>query len=175
MSHYHLAQLNVSELRAPLDSPQLADFVSQLGPINELADRSPGFVWRLAAPGGNDATTLRPYGDGIIVNFSLWESYEALWDFVYRSRHLDVLRRRREWFHRMAQAHVVLWWVPAGCTPTVEEAVERLETLRHEGSSERAFTFRDPHPPPEGQPDASGLPGKQGRPEPRTSEPAPLH
>jgi hypothetical protein len=77
----------------------------------------------------------------VIVNYSVWESAEALWDFVYRSAHLDTMRRRREWFHRHAEAHLVRWWIPAGRTPTVEEALERLALLRAQGPSPRAFTF----------------------------------
>src|ERR687885_807813 len=98
---HHLAQVNVATARAPLDSPQLADFVAALQPINALADHSPGFVWRLQTEEG-DATSIRPYDDErIMVNLSVWESLEALRTFVYASRHLDVMRRRREWFQRM--------------------------------------------------------------------------
>ena len=119
---HHLAQANVARLLAPLDSPQLADFVAALEPINELADRSPGFVWRLQTDDG-DATSIRAFDDDLlIVNMSVWESAEALADFTYRSDHLAVMRRRREWFEPMAEAHLVLWWVPAGHVPDVDEA-----------------------------------------------------
>ncbi len=145
---WHLAQLNVGVLRAPLDSPQLAGFVEALDPINALADRTPGFVWRLQTEDGN-ATAIRPFEDDrVAVNLSVWESLEALGEFVYASRHLDVLRRRREWFEHMAEAYLVLWWVPAGTIPTVEEAKRRLEILRERGPSPEAFTFREPFPPP---------------------------
>jgi hypothetical protein len=145
---WQLAQVNVAILRAPLDSPPLADFVALLEPINALADRSPGFVWRLQTEDG-DATAIRAFEDDrIIVNMSVWESLEALGDFVYASGHLGVLRRRREWFATMAEAHVALWWVPAGTTPTVAEAARRLDRLRERGPSPEAFTFREPFPPP---------------------------
>jgi hypothetical protein len=90
---------------------------------------------------------MRPCGDDVIINFSVWESRQALWDFAYRSGHLDVMRRRREWFHQHGAAHLVLWWIPAGHTPTVEDAVRRLALLRAEGPSPRAFTFREPYGP----------------------------
>jgi hypothetical protein len=147
-SDWHLAQLNVGILRGPLDSPKVAGFVAMLDPINALADASPGFVWRLQTEDGN-ATAIRPFDDDrILVNMSVWESLETLADFVYASRHLDVLRRRREWFETMAEAHMVLWWVPAGTIPTTDEARRRLEALRSRGPSPDAFTFREPFPPP---------------------------
>jgi hypothetical protein len=146
---YHLAQCNIGRLRAPLDSPVLAGFVSALEPINQLADRSPGFVWRLQTDDG-DATSIRPFADDmLLVNMSLWESLDALADFTYGTRHRDVMRRRRQWFERLDDAYLVLWWVPAGTVPTVAEAKERLETLRRLGPSPEAFTFRSPFPSPD--------------------------
>jgi hypothetical protein len=141
--------MNVSTLRAPLDSAELEDFVALLEPINTLGDRSPGFVWRLQTEDG-DATSIRVFDDDrIIVNLSVWESPEDLWNFSYVSRHLDALRRRREWFHHASEPTLVLWWVDAGHIPSVGEGVERLEHLRRHGPGPRAFTFRSPQPPPE--------------------------
>jgi len=148
MAAHHLAQVNVATVRAPLDSPELAGFVAQLEPLNALADQSPGFVWRLQTEDG-DATAIRPFGDQrIMVNLSVWESLETLRAFVYASRHLDVMRRRREWFHRMADPYLALWWVPAGTIPTVAEARDRLELLAGKGPTADAFTFRAPFPEP---------------------------
>ncbi|MBE1536229.1 DUF3291 domain-containing protein [Actinomadura algeriensis] len=138
---HHLAQFNVATLKFPLDDPRAAAFVELLDPVNALADSAPGFVWRLVEEGMPDATGMRPAGTDVIVTFSVWESQEALWDFVYKSVHLESMRRRREWFHRHAEAHLVLWWVPAGHVPTVEEGMERLALLRERGPSPRAFTF----------------------------------
>ncbi|MGW7052667.1 DUF3291 domain-containing protein [Streptomyces sp. NPDC054887] len=137
----HLAQLNVSTLLHPFDDPRMAPFVDMLDPLNAAADGTPGFVWRLVGEGAADATGLRPAGEDVIVNLSVWETREALWDFTYRSGHLEVMRRRREWFARHVQAHLVLWWVPAGHLPTVGEALDRLADLRANGPSARAFTF----------------------------------
>ena len=150
MATHHLAQVNLATVRAPLDTPLLAGFVAQLEPINALADHSPGFVWRLQTEDG-DATAIRPFGDQrIMVNLSVWESLEALRSFVYASRHLDVMRRRREWFHRMADAYLALWWVPAGTIPTVAEARDRIRRLTRDGPDPDAFTFRSPFPAPTG-------------------------
>jgi Domain of unknown function (DUF3291) len=141
-TRFHLAQLNVARLAAPIDSPQLADFMALLDPINQLAEQSPGFVWRYTSPGRNDATGDRIDGsDDELLNLSVWESVDALREFVYRSRHLDVMRRRREWFQSHARGYLVLWWVPAGHRPTVAEALERLAELERNGPGPRAFTF----------------------------------
>lgn len=148
MPQFHLAQLNVARLLAPVDSPQLADFVARLADINALADAARGFVWRFQTEDG-DATALRPYDDDqIIVNYSVWESPEALRDYVFRGGHAEVMKRRREWFSRLAEAYVVLWWVPAGHRPTMVEARDRLELLRRSGPSPEAFTFKRIFPPP---------------------------
>lgn len=148
MAH-HLAQLNVARLLAPLDSPQLADFVAGLEPINALADASPGFVWRLQGEGG-DATAIRAFDDdAVIVNMSTWESIDALRDFVHRhADHRAALRRRREWFAPADEASVVLWWVAAGHRPDPAEAKERLAHLQAHGPTAVAFTFRHPFPAP---------------------------
>ncbi|MFF1715208.1 DUF3291 domain-containing protein [Streptomyces sp. NPDC058268] len=137
----HLAELNIATLLHPLDDPRIAPFVELLDPVNAAADDTPGFVWRLVEEGAADATGLRPAGDDVIVNLSVWETQEALWDFTYRSGHLEVMRQRREWFERHVEAHLVLWWVPAGHLPTVGEALERLADLQAHGPSPRAFTF----------------------------------
>lgn len=142
LSTLHLAQLNIARMLAPIDSPVMADFVAQLDRINALADQSPGFVWRLVGE-GNDATSLRPFPDDfIIVNMSVWQDAASLKAYVYRSGHADVYKSRAKWFEKMREAHMVLWWVPAGHIPTVEEAHARLQYLREQGESAHAFTFR---------------------------------
>jgi hypothetical protein len=164
MSGYHLAQLNIGRLLAPLESSQLAPFVEALEPINALADGTPGFVWRLQTEDG-DATAIRAFDDDmLIVNMSVWESVEALADFVYRSDHLSVMRRRREFFEQMAEAFMVLWWVPAGHRPSVDEAKDRLERLRRDGPTPEAFMFRAPFPAPDAEPTGSSADDRWGCP-----------
>ena len=146
---YHLAQVNIARMQAPLSDPLMAGFVEQLEAINALADNSPGFLWRLQTPEGN-ATALRPYEDELIlVNLSLWASLSDLLDFVYKSRHRQVLQQRRQWFQRFEGPYVALWWVPSGHIPSVEEAKERLAYLRAHGESPYAFSFKKPFPEPE--------------------------
>lgn len=119
----------------------MAEFVALLDPVNALADGSPGFVWRLQGEDGN-ATAIRAFDDDrVIVNMSVWESIDHLADFVYRSGHIDVMRRRRQWFDRI-RVHMTLWWVPAGHVPSVAEAQERLAHLREHGPTTHAFTFK---------------------------------
>jgi hypothetical protein len=143
---WHLAQVNIAMMRFPLESREMAGFVSALEPINALADRSPGFVWRLQTEQG-DATALRVFQDNrILINMSLWASIEALRGYVYESRHLEFMRRRREWFERIADPYLALWWVPAGSIPSIEDAKARLDRLREHGPSPGAFTFRTPFP-----------------------------
>jgi hypothetical protein len=137
---FHVAQVNIARPKAPVDSPLLADFKANLDPVNAIADAAPGFVWRLQDESGN-ATAIRIFEDGLMVNMSVWETVDALWDFVYASDHLAVMRRRREWFERM-ELFMCLWWVPAGHIPDVAEAEERLTHLREHGPTEHAFTFK---------------------------------
>ena len=132
---------------APLDSPQLADFVNNLDRINALADSSPGYVWRLQTDDGN-ATALRPFGDDTLVNLSVWEDFESLRRFVYQSAHAAFVRRRREFFKQPVDSILVLWWVPRGHLPNTSEARERLDRLRREGPGPAAFEFRKIFPAP---------------------------
>lgn len=142
MKRHQLAQLNVGIIKAPLDSPTMAGFVNNLDRINALAESSAGFVWRLQTDEGN-ATAIRPTDDeNFLVNMSVWEDADALRAFVYKSAHIEIMRRRAEWFERMSEAYLVMWWVPAGHQPTVEEALARLAHLRVHGPTPHAFNFR---------------------------------
>jgi hypothetical protein len=147
--YYHLAQVNIARARAPLDGPLMAPFVARLDDVNALAEASPGFVWRLAAS-SETTTSYVTTGDlQLIVNLSVWESLDALKEFVFRGDHADVMRRRAEWFEPIAKAHLALWWIPAGHEPTLGEARERLGHFRARGEGPAAFTFRRPYPMPD--------------------------
>lgn len=147
--HYHLAQVNIGRIVAPIDSPEMAGFVSQLKPINALADCSPGFVWRLQTETG-DATSIQPYDDPLIaINMSVWESVEALKQFVYKSAHIGPFRERLKWFEKPVEAHMALWWIPAGHIPSVEEAKDRLQFRRAWGDTAVAFSFANSYSAPD--------------------------
>lgn len=147
---FHLAQVNVGRLKAPIDHPMIKDFAGNLDRINALAEGSPGFVWRLKGD-GNNATDLAIGDDPLFIpNLSVWTDIPSLGAFVYRSGHIEIMRRRREWFEHM-DLYMTLWWVPAGHTPTVEEALEKLAHLEAHGPTAAAFTFKSPFPPPSGE------------------------
>jgi hypothetical protein len=145
---FHIVQVNLARPLGPLDSKLMREFMEALDPVNAIADEGPGFVWRLQTEEGN-ATALHVFDDdGLIVNMSVWESIEALRAFVYSTpAHLEVMKRRREWFERM-EVYLALWWVPAGHIPTLAEAEERVTLLSAIGPSPEAFTFRRHFPPP---------------------------
>ena len=148
MTEFHIAQINIARMLAPIDDPIMADFVAQLPPINALADRSRGFVWRLQSESG-DATSIKVYDDDmIIVNLTVWENLDALRDYVYKSAHHGVLRDRRQWFATFEGPYYALWWVPAGHLPDPEEGKARLDHLRQHGESAYAFSFKHVYPAP---------------------------
>jgi len=152
MSAYELAQLNIGIIKAPMDSPVMAGFASNLDRINALAEATPGFVWRLQTDEG-DATSIRPFdNENMLVNMSVWRDIESLNQYVYNSAHVELMRKRREWFERMSEAFLVLWWIPSGHRPSVTEAIAKLELLRTTDPTPEAFTFRNAFPPPEAQP-----------------------
>ena len=145
---YHLAQVNVATSRAPMDDPVMRGFVDRLDKLNALADSSPGFVWRLQTDDG-DATAIRVFDNPLILfNLTVWESIEALEDYVYRSDHVNAVVKRLEWFEKPDRAPFALWWVPAGHIPDEVEAKERLEILWRDGPTPDAFTFRRRYPAP---------------------------
>ena len=144
----HLAQLNIAKLVAPQDDPRVAPFFENLLRINQLGDRSPGFVWRLQDDSGLGATDIKAWDDPLmILNLTVWESVDALRAYTYKTEHVEFLRRRLEFFEPHDGPHLALWWVPEGHLPTVEDALERIDHLAANGTSEKAFTFASVHEP----------------------------
>jgi hypothetical protein len=132
---------------APLEDPSMEGFVSRLEEINQLADTAPGFVWRLQSDSGS-ATYVRPYEDDrILVNLSVWATIDDLRHYVFETAHGEVMRNRRAWFEKMSEAYSALWWVPVGEIPSVEQAKDRLESLRNNGPTAHAFTFKSVYEP----------------------------
>jgi len=161
MTQWHIAQMNVGTALYPLDDPRIAEFMNNLDAVNALAEQSPGYVWRLKSDSGN-ATDIKVSDDPLfIVNMSVWQSVEALFDFVYKTSHQGVMAKRRQWFERPAGQYLVLWWVPAGHQPTPQEGLDRLRELNRHGPTPAAFTFRAKFPPP----------NQAGRPEDLRPEP----
>lgn len=142
MSEFHLAQVNIAKMLEPIDSPVMEGFVNNLDRINAIAENSPGYVWRLKGE-ENNATALRVFEDDfLIINMSVWESKEALFNFTYASQHAGVLRRKKEWFHNLSEMHMCLWYVEKGSMPTPEEAKKRLQYLKVHGETPYAFSFK---------------------------------
>jgi hypothetical protein len=145
---YHIAQVNIARMKAPLDDPVMARFAAQLDPMNQLADESPGFVWRLQSDEG-DSTAIRVFDDeNMLINLTVWDSIEALHHYVYKSPHRHPLRSRRDWFHPIDGPMLALWWIPSGHIPTPEEAKEKLDLIARIGPTREAFTFAQPFSSP---------------------------
>ena len=149
--NFHFAELNIARLHRPLDEPDNAEFVAALDAVNLIAERTPGFVWRLQGDDGASSSYVTAYDDPLlIINLTVWEDNESLRHFTYRSGHGAYLRRRREWFEALTKPHMVCWWIAAGEVPTVADATRRLDLLRVNGPSADGFSFTDPMPAPDG-------------------------
>lgn len=147
---HQLAQMNIARFFKPMDHPDMAGFVEMLDPMNHQADAAPGFVWRLTDEGSNDATSITFYDDPLqLLNMSVWDDVESLRNYVYRTEHTAMVKRRAEWAHAMESNHLVLWWVPFGHTPGIAEGDAKLKALEANGPSPAAFTFGNAFPPPE--------------------------
>jgi len=148
MAKYHLAQINIARMLAPIDDPIMAEFVAQLPPVNALADSSPGFVWRLQSESG-DATSIKVYDDDmIIINITVWENVESLREFAYKNAHAGVMRDRKRWFEKFDGPYYAMWWIPVGHIPATEEGKARLDHLRDHGDTAYAFSFKNIFPEP---------------------------
>ncbi|MEO0983906.1 MAG: DUF3291 domain-containing protein [Pseudomonadota bacterium] len=141
----HIAQVNIARIKHEnIDAPEMFTFVTKLAPINTLAERAPGFVWRLADEDGDGATGIEvfPEDPNVIMNMSVWETMEDMFDFAYKTVHAKVMKRRAEWFIPVEGiANLALWWVEAGHIPTVAEATARMRALHANGPTPEAFTF----------------------------------
>lgn len=138
----HLAELNIGRLVAPTDDPRVADFMASLDKINGLGKRMPGFVWMMTGSGepgrGNTETAIE--GDPLhVANLSVWEDAKSLEDFVWNTVHRQFYNRKAEWFEALAEMHFVMWWVPEGHEPTLEEALAKLAHRQEHGDSDAAF------------------------------------
>ena len=139
---YHLAELNIAQGRFGPDDPRFQSFRDLVEPVNALADRMPGFIWRLADDTGVGSTDIQAFDDPkTLVNLSVWQDLDSLNDFAFKTVHAKVMSRRQEWFELMQSHHLVLWWIPAGTLPSLDEAKARLEQLETEGPGPEAFTF----------------------------------
>ncbi len=144
---YHLAQINIAKAQDSMASKTMKGFADRLDEINALADKSPGFVWRLQTEDG-DATSIQAYDDSLLlINMSVWEDIESLKAFVYKSLHVELIQDRDAWFNKMLNVHQALWWIPAGHLPDIAEGKAKLDHLQQHGPGKTAFTFARPQQP----------------------------
>ena len=136
----NLAQLNLAQMTMPADHPDMSDFIGNLDRINAIADKSPGFIWRYTEEDYSASQAV--FGPNMLVNMSVWESIEDLTEFTYKSPHLAIYKRRKEWFAKMDSPHMVCWYVEEGNIPSLEEARARIKHLQTHGETPHAFTFR---------------------------------
>lgn len=151
MAAHHLAQLNLGLFRAPLDAVEMAEFTAALDPINAIAEATPGFIWRLKDDDGGSSSFVDVPGreDPLWApNMSVWQDFESLKHFIYKSGHASYLRRRAEWFQKPDKPINVLWWIPAGEIPTLPDAVRRLDNLTERGPSDQGWPLTQPFAPP---------------------------
>ncbi len=153
--NWHLTQVNIATAKYAYDDPRFAGFVDNLDRINTLADKAPGFVWRYVAEDETAAGKDVFKDESMLFNMSVWESRDALMDYVYKSVHVDILRNRAEWFAQQRGPILVLWWQPADELPTVSDAKHKLERLAEHGPTQDAFTFRQFFEAPPSSPDYS--------------------
>lgn len=144
MKKYHLAEINIARMKGvTIDDPIMKEFVDNIENVNILAESSAGFVWRLKDD-NNNATAMNPYDDEqVIINISVWETKATFENFVFKTFHSEFLRKRKEWFVQFGKAHTAMWWVEAGNVPTMQDAVDRLDYLQKNGSSNFAFDFKN--------------------------------
>lgn len=148
MSGWQLAQFNVATAKFNDDDPRLTEFIDNLDRLNWLGDESPGSVWRFQSETGRSVDVKAYDNPRILLNLTVWDDLKSLWNYVYKTDHVEFLRRRREWFEVDAEPVHVMWWVPEGHRPTPAEGIARLEHLRAHGPSPHAFSFRDNYEPP---------------------------
>jgi hypothetical protein len=138
----HLAQINIAEMLEPEGHPSMSGFFDNIDMINAIAEESPGFVWRLQDETGS-ATSIKAFdNDMLIINMSVWETRESIFDFVYKSMHLEIFKRKNEWFHKMKKMHYALWYIDEGHQPDLAEARKMLDHLNLHGETPMAFSFK---------------------------------
>lgn len=140
--NFNLAQLNIAKMLAPLDDPVMADFVDNTDSINALAEQSDGFVWRLKEDIDYEKAE-KVFEDSFwAINMSVWKNKESLFKFTYNSRHVAIMKRKNEWFSKIKEMHMVLWYIPVNHIPTAQEAKQRLDYIRTHGETPYAFSFK---------------------------------
>ncbi len=135
----HLAQFNIGRMTYDLDDPRMADFIRGIDMLNRIADQSDGFIWKYETGVGGVVEGAVDGDPRMLVNLTVWENLETLQHFVWNTLHKHFLKRKADWFNALDRANFVMWWIPIGHRPTLDEAQDKLALLRAEGPSEKAF------------------------------------
>lgn len=143
---YHLAQVNIAKRLAPMDDPIMQDFINNVEHINAIADKAEGFIWRMQDEDKELAVEIFQ-DDALLINISVWKNLESLFDYTYKSGHIEVFKRKKEWFSKMKMVHMAFWYVPEGYEPTFQDAKNRLDYLNKYGDTPYAFTFKSKFSP----------------------------
>lgn len=146
MSTFHLAQVNIAKRLAPMEDPIMQDFINNVERINAIADKSDGFKWRMQDEDKDLAEDIFK-DDSLLINISVWENLDALFKYTYDSGHIEVFKRKKEWFSKMKMMHMAFWYVPQGYKPTFEDAKDRLDYLNIYGDTPYAFSFKSKFTP----------------------------
>lgn len=141
MTKHYLSQVNIAKSLAPMDDPIMQDFINNVDKINAIADTSEGFIWRLKDEDKEEAAAVFQ-DDSLIINMSIWENLESLFNYTYKSGHIEVFKRKKEWFSKMKMVHMAFWYIPEGDIPTFQDAKNRLDYLEKHGDTPFAFSFK---------------------------------
>ncbi|GAA4973529.1 DUF3291 domain-containing protein [Algibacter aquimarinus] len=141
MNNFNLAQVNIAKRLAPMDDPIMQDFVNNVEKINAIADASDGFIWRMQDE-DKDLGVAVFKDDSILINISVWKDLESLFNYTYNSGHIEVFKRKKEWFSKIKMMHMAFWYVPEGYEPTFQDAKNRLDYLNNHGDTPYAFSFK---------------------------------
>ena len=133
-----LAQYNIALPHWPLDDPRMAEFKDNIDRINRLAERSPGYLWRLLDETGPDAPVF-PDHPTMTFTISAWRDLDSLRHFTWNTLHKRFRLRSAEWFQPWPGPYLALWWVADGHRPNGAEAQAKLDQLARDGPSAEVF------------------------------------
>ena len=135
----HLAQFYIGHMTYDLEDPRMADFNRGIDMLNRIAEQSEGFVWKYETGVGGVVQEDVDNNPHILVNMTVWDSFESFRHFVWNTLHKHFVNRKSEWFTPLDTAHFVMWWIPEGHRPTLDEARTKLDLLRQDASTDAAF------------------------------------
>lgn len=128
-------QFNIARARWDLDDPRMKEFMDTVDFMNNVAAKSPGYLWRDEDEDRAKAMTF-PDDPRMTMTLSLWQDIDSLRHFTWNTIHKRFRLRTREWFEDLGERYLVIWQVPDGHLPQPDEALENLLALRRDGPTE---------------------------------------